>query len=393
MRGGGNSNFHNLWLQILCKNIRCIPILINIEGVISVKHNLPNLLPSSDNFHSIVNGRKISLLYIRNKNGLCAAITNYGARMVGLLVPDKSGSLKDIVLGFDNCKSYLSAEEKYFGAVVGRFGGRIAHGKLILDGITCQLDINNNSHSLHGGTGGFHSVVWDMQQVNDATIQLNYTSADGEEGYPGTLTVTVTYSLTDDDALVMHFEVSTDKKTVRNIFNHNFWNLNGEGSGSVAQHQLMIDASHFLAVDASLIPVGMEAVGNTPFDFSAFHEIGERIHEHHEQLLYGNGYDHNYVLNKGVTEQPQLVASVIGDQSGIRMDILTTEPGLQLYSCNFLKGLHQLKCGAKDEFRSAVCLETQHFPDSPNQASFPSVILDAGRTYRSETIHKFSRTM
>jgi aldose 1-epimerase len=270
---------------------------------------------------------------------------------------------------------------------------RIAHGKFTMDGITYQLDTNNNSHSLHGGAGGFHSVVWEMQQVNDATIQLNYTSADGEEGYPGNVKVTVTYTLTDDDALVMHFEISTDKKTVTNIFNHNFWNLNGEGSGSVAQHQLMIDASHYLAVDSSLIPVGIEAVGNTPFDFSAFHEIGERIHEDHEQLLYGNGYDHNYVLNKGVTEQTQLVASVIGDQSGIRMDILTTEPGLQLYSCNFLKGLYQLKCGAKDEFRSAVCLETQHFPDSPNHASFPSVVLDAGKTYRSETIHKFSLTI
>ncbi|MCB0777635.1 MAG: galactose mutarotase [Chitinophagaceae bacterium] len=348
------------------------------------------VLPSAANFDTTLGDKKVFLLYIKNEKGMQAAVTNYGARMVGLLVPDKTGELRDVVLGFDNISDYVSAGERFFGAIVGRFGNRIAKGQFTLDGKSYQLDLNNGPNSLHGGRKGYHSIVWDMKQLDSSSVELTYVSADGDEGYPGTLTVKVIYKITNDNEVLMEYEMGTDKKTVANITNHNYWNLNGEGSGTINDHELMIKAAKYTPVDSTLIPTGIEPVAGTPFDFTDFHKIGERVGADNTQLKYGGGYDHNYVLDKGITTDPELIATVKGDKSGIVMDILTTEPGVQLYGGNFMKGLHVMKNGSKDDYRTAFCLETQHFPDSPNQPDFPSTVLEPGKTYSSKTVCKFS---
>ena len=300
--------------------------------------NLPVSLPPKEKFDTSVDGKAVTLFYLKNNNNLRAAVTNYGARMVSFLIPRKNGQQVDVVVGFDNAKDFVSAEERYFGAIVGRFANRIAKGKFTLDGNTYQLDLNNGVNSLHGGRTGFHSRVWDAVQPDSQTVILTYVSKDGEEGYPGTMTTKMTYRLTDDNELQMEFEVTTDKKTVVNVTNHNYWNLNGEGSGSINNHDLMIKASKYTPVDSTLIPTGIEPVANTPFDFTTTHKIGERVDADHIQLKYGKGYDHNYVLDKGITTTPELIAVVRGDVSGIKMEIRTTEPGLQFYGGNFMAG-------------------------------------------------------
>lgn len=347
------------------------------------------ILPNVSGFDTTIDGKQVGLYYIQNKNGLKAAITNYGARMVGMLVPDKHSQLRDVVIGFDKLVHFIAAEEPFFGAVVGRYGNRIAKGRFSLDGNTYQLDINNGVNSLHGGRTGFHNRVWDVVYADSTSIQLRYLSLDGEEGYPGNLTTTVTYTLTVDNELKMDYLLSTDKATVVNITNHNFWNLNGEGSGSINNHQLKILAERFIEVDSTLIPVNISKVENTPFDFRNYNAIGARLTINNTQLKYGGGYDHNYVLDKGLTNQPELVASARGDQSGIQMDVFTTEPGMQFYGGNVMKGKHILKSGSKDDHQTAFCLETQHYPDSPNQPDFPSTVLEPKNIYKSSTIYKF----
>jgi aldose 1-epimerase len=350
--------------------------------------NVPTLPPTSG-FDTIINGQQVGLYYIQNNKGLKAAITNYGARVVGMLVQDKSNAIRDVVIGFDKLKHFIQSEEPFFGAVVGRYGNRIAKGRFTLDGQNYQLDINNGVNSLHGGRTGFHNRVWKVIDADSSSITLSYLSVDGEEGYPGSVTTSITYSLTEDNELKMEYTITTDKATVVNVTNHNFWNLNGEGSGTINNHQLMIAAEQYLEVDSTLIPTGIVKVENTPFDFRAYHAIGERLSIKNPQLEYGIGYDHNFVLDKGLTNQPELVASVKADQSGIQMDVFTTEPGMQFYGGNVMKGKHTLKSGARDEFQTAFCLETQHFPDSPNQPEFPSTVLTPGSVYKSSTIYKF----
>lgn len=347
-------------------------------------------LPAKAAFDTMINGKKNELFIIKNANGLQAALTNYGARMVGFLVPDKTGALKDIVIGIDNIHDYVNAKERYFGVIVGRFGNRIAKGKFTLEGKSYQLDLNNAPNTLHGGSTGFHSRVWDGKQIDSQSVEFTYVAAEGEEGYPGTLTTKVLYKLTSNNELVIDLEMTTDKKTIVNITNHNYWNLNGEGSGTINNHELTIKASKYTPVDSTLIPTGIEAVANTPFDFTNFHKIGERINAGNTQLKYGKGYDHNFVLDKGITKSPESAAVVKGDISGITMEILTTEPGLQFYGGNFMQSMHTLKSGAKDDHRTALCLETQHFPDSPNQPAFPTTVLNAGATYKSSTVFKFT---
>lgn len=346
-------------------------------------------LPGTATFDSTIDGKKVQLAYIANKNGIKAAVTNYGARMVGLLVPDKNGVPTDVCIGFDNIKDYASATERYFGAIVGRFGNRIAKGKFTLDGKEYQLPLNNGVNSLHGGPKGFHSVMWDMVQPDSSSVVLTYVAADGEEGYPGKLTVKVEYRITDADEVVMNYEISTDKKTVVNVTNHNYWNLNGEGSGTINDHELMIKATKYTPVDSTLIPTGIEPVAGSPFDFTTAATIGSRVDAENTQLKYGKGYDHNYVLDKGITAQPELIVTVKGDKSGIAMDVLTTEPGVQFYGGNFMGGKNTLKNGTKDDFRTAFCLETQHFPDSPNQPTFPTTVLEPGKVYKSSTVQRF----
>lgn len=341
-------------------------------------------------FDSTVDGKATGLYFISNSKGVTAALTNYGARMVSLMVPDKKGVPTEVLVGFNNIHDFVSGAERYFGAIVGRYGNRIAKGKFTLDGKSYQLAINNDPNSLHGGPTGVHSRVWDAKLVDKQTIAFTYVSADGEEGYPGTLTSVVTYKLTDDNAVEISFELKSDKNTVINLTNHNYWNLNGEGSGTINNHTLQISAAKYTPVDSTLIPTGIAPVAGTPFDFTKPVAIGARVNEDNTQLKYGKGYDHNFVLDKGITATPQLVAVCTGDQSGIVMEVLTTEPGLQFYGGNFMQSKNTIKTGGKDDHRTALCLETQHFPDSPNQPSFPTTVLKAGDTYKSTSIFKFS---
>ncbi|MBP6386117.1 MAG: galactose mutarotase [Pseudarcicella sp.] len=347
-------------------------------------------LPEATAFESEIDGKQTSLFVLKNKNNYQAAITNYGARMVGFLAPDKNGKLVDLVIGFGSVAEFKASAEPFFGAIVGRYGNRIAKGKFTLDGKNYTLDINNGVNTLHGGKTGFHNRVWEGTQIDSQTVQLKYISVDGEEGYPGTLTTIVTYNLNDNNELKMSYEISTDKKTVVNVTNHNFWNLNGEGSGTINDHLMMVKAGKYTPVDSTLIPTGIEAVAGTPFDFTKPTTIGARVNDENNQLKYGKGYDHNFVLDKGITSTPEHIATVIGDKSGIEMKILTTEPGLQFYGGNFMKSKNTMKSGAKDDFRTAFCLETQHFPDSPNHPKFFTTVLEAGKTYKSVTIHQFT---
>jgi aldose 1-epimerase len=346
--------------------------------------------PVAADFSDTLEGKPVQLFYLHNKQNIKAMLTNYGARMIGMKVPSSGGQMVDVVLGFRTIADYVQAEERYYGAIVGRYGNRIANGRFSLDGKQYVLDINNAPNSLHGGRTGFHSRVWDGVQVDSQTVVFTYISQDGEEGYPGMLTTRVTYRLTDSDELLMDYEMESDKKTVINITNHNFWNLNGEGSGSVNEHELTIYASRFTPVDSTLIPVGISPVKNTPFDFTKPVKIGERLSQKNQQLEYGGGYDHNFILDKKNAAVPEPAAVVIGDKTGIIMEILTTEPGIQLYGGNFMKGKHTLKNGSRDEYRTSFCLETQHFPDSPNQPEFPSTVLEAGKKYKSQTVHRFT---
>jgi aldose 1-epimerase len=354
----------------------------------STKKSTTSYIPDRKNFQSTINGKQTDLYVLKNHSGMTAAITNYGGRLVSVLVPDKSGAMKDVILGFDNVNDYTTGGDTYFGATIGRYGNRIAKGKFSIDGQAYTLATNNAPNSLHGGNVGFSRVVWDGKQLNDSTLQLTYLSKDMEEGFPGNLNTTVTYSLTGDNGLQIQYEATTDKKTVVNLTNHAFFNLNGIGSGTILQHQLQINADRFTPVDSTLIPTGkLQPVDGTPFDFRILTPIGARINEDNQQLKNGKGYDHNFVLNGiGMRE----AAMAVGDQSGIVMQVYTVEPGLQFYSGNFMQGQHTLLNGSKDEYRTAFCLETQHFPDSPNQPQFPTTLLEPGKTYKTTSVYKFS---
>lgn len=345
----------------------------------------------STKFQEEIDGKKTNLYVLKNKNNMQAAFTNYGGRLVSLLVPDSTGKLVDVVVGFDSVDGFVNSTEPYFGATIGRYGNRIAKGKFSLDGKQYTLATNNGQNTLHGGKKGYQYVVWDAAQPDPQTLVLTYLSKDGEEGYPGNLNVKVTYSLTDDNELKMDYEATTDKKTLCNLTNHAFFNLNGEGSGPILGHVLQIYADQYTPVDTTLIPLGKHAaVKGTPFDFTAPETIGKRIEDKNDQLAAGKGYDHNFVLNGTKAMGMTHAATVKGDKSGIVMDIYTQEPGLQFYSGNFMQSKNVFKGGAKDDFRTAIALETQHFPDSPNQPSFPSTVLNPGQTYKTSSIYKFA---
>jgi aldose 1-epimerase len=341
-----------------------------------------------EHFQSLVREKKTDLYFLESKN-LKATLTNYGARMVSLLVPDKHGNLIDINVGFDNIEKYVQAKDQCYGAVVGRYAGRIAHGKFSIDGEDFQLDVNNGSNAIHGGNTGFQTRVWDANQISNSKIEFTYVSNDGEEGYSGTFTIKVIYTLTENNELAIDFEYSSDKKTIANIINHNFFNLNGEGAGSVNNHSVKILADKFNAINEDCIPTHIAGVQNTPFDFTDFHTIGERINADDEQIKNGTGYDHTFAFDKGVSAIPELVTVAIGDVSGIEMELYTTEPGVHFYTGNFMMGHHTFKCGVADDARTAFCLETQHYPNSPNEPSAPTTIKEAEKIYTSTTIHKF----
>lgn len=347
-------------------------------------------VPAKEAFQKTIDGKKTDLYILTNKNKSIAAITNYGGRVVSLIVPDKNGKPTDVVVGMDNVAAYGDGADTYFGATIGRYGNRIAKGKFTLDGKEYTLPINNAPNSLHGGPLGFSRVIWDANKVADNQLELTYVAKDGEEGYPGNLTVKVTYTLTDDNELKIDYHATTDKATVVNLTNHSFFNLNGEGSGSINDHTLQIDAASYTPVDSTLIPTGkIEPVAGTPLDFTKPATIGSRIDADFQQLKFGEGYDHNYVIATKKLSALKKVATAEGDKSGIIMEVYTVEPGIQFYGGNFMDGTHKLKNGATDERRSAFCLETQHFPDSPNQSQFPSTTLKPGQVYETTTVYKF----
>lgn len=346
----------------------------------------------STRFAATIDGKKTALYKLTNQKGMTVAITNYGGRIAGIWVPDKAGKPTDVAWGMNSVDAFEKSDMAYLGALIGRYGNRIGHAQFQLDGKTYPLAANDGPNTLHGGKKGFQAVVWDAVQPNDSTLELTYTSADMEEGFPGTLKVKVVYSVTADNALKIDYSATTDKNTIVNLTNHAYFNLNGEGSGEILGHTVQIYADKYTPVDSTLIPTGkLEPVAGTPFDFTKPATVGARINDDNEQLKFGRGYDHNYVLNgtKGLYGLTH-AATLTGDQSGITMDIYTKEPGLQFYSGNFNKSTNTLKSGAQDIHRGAFAAETQHFPDSPNKPSFPSTELKAGQQYHTVTYYKFS---
>ncbi len=343
-------------------------------------------------FGKLPDGTAVDLYTLTNAKGMEAAITNFGGIIVSLKVPDSKGSLGDVTLGFKSFEPYIQ-NPTFFGALIGRYGNRIANGKFTLDGKTYTLPVNNGPNSLHGGIKGFHKVLWQAKPIEGPkgpALELKYLSKDGEEGYPGNLAVTVTYTLTDANELRIDYAATTDKDTVVNLTNHAYFNLDGDGSGTILDQELQLDASRFTPVDANLIPLGeLKPVAGTPFDFTKPHTIGERINAADQQIERGGGYDHNFVIN-GPAGTLRPAAKAFSPKTGRLMEVLTTEPGMQFYSGNFLDGTLTGKTGAKYVKRTGFCLETQHFPDSPNQPSFPSTVLKPGQEYRSTTVYRFS---
>ena len=345
---------------------------------------------NKNNFHKAVDGKKIDLFVLTNKNGVEVSVINYGCKIVSWLVPDRNGNFIDVVLGKSNIDDYMNDQEPYFGAICGRTANRIANGRFFLDGNEYQLAVNNGPNNLHGGIKGFNSVVWNARQLDDNTLELNYLSEDGEEGFPGNLNVTTVYHLTEDNALEISYEAVTDKATIINLTNHSYFNLSGEGDNYIGDHKLTINSDYFLPTNDVAIPLGKpEEVEDTPFDFRSEHTIGERIEEEFTQLIYGNGYDHNFILNRSENGL-ELCAKVVSPKTGIVMEIYTTEPGVQLYTGNFLNGSFIGKNGHKYPKRSAFCLETQHFPDSIHHPDFPTIVLNPEDKFMSKTVYKFS---
>jgi aldose 1-epimerase len=334
----------------------------------------------------------LQVFALRNKKGVKMTITNFGARIISLHVPDRDGVLADVVLGYDSVQRYFESNN-YYGAIIGRYGNRIAGGEFKLNGKSYFLNLNSGGNSLHGGPMGFHNVIWKAQPelLTSNSLTLTYWSKDGEEGFPGNLTVKVVYTLTDDNEVILDYSAFTDQSTIINLTSHAYFNLAGEGNPTILDHELMINADYYMPVDSVLIPTGEKRnVKGTPFDFQTIHPIGVRIDSGDEQLVRGDGYDHNWILNKK-EDHLILAAKVREPVSGRSMEVFTTEPGLQFYSGNFLEGKGE-DIGKDNKpylFRSGFCLEAQHFPDSPNQRDFSSVILNPGEIYRQRTIYRF----
>jgi aldose 1-epimerase len=345
---------------------------------------------SSAHFGVTANGAAVELYTLRNRGGMEARIATYGGIVTYLTAPDRAGHYADVVLGYDTLAGYLK-ESPYFGALIGRYGNRIAHGKFTLDGVTYTLALNNGPNTLHGGKVGFDKVVWHVAQAEitllGPQLMLTYFSRDGEEGYPGNLSVTAVYTLTDDNALRLEYSATTDKDTVVNLTQHSYFNLRGESD--ILGHLVQINADRFTPVDSTLIPTGeLRPVQQTPFDFRKPTAIGARIEEPDEQLRFGKGYDHNWILNKRPGAQG-VDAIVYEPGSGRVLEVSSDQPGLQFYSGNFLDGSITGKGGRIYKLRNGFCMEPQHFPDSPNHANFPSTVLMPGQTYRNTIIYRF----
>ncbi len=345
----------------------------------------------SSPFGVLPSGDAVTAYTLTNTGGVTLTAISYGGIVTALRVPDRNGAMADVVLGYDDLAGYLT-ETPYFGAIIGRYGNRIAKATFTLNGVKHTLAVNNGPNALHGGVQGFDKVNWTVAPFDSAQgvgLVLTYTSEDGEEGYPGALTATVTYTLTDDDQFAIDYRAITTKATPVNLTQHTYFNLAGDGSGPILDHLVTLDADHFTVIDSTLIPTGEQRlVANTPFDFSAPTTIGSRIGDKDEQLAFAGGYDHNFVLRRS-GEGLSRAAHVVEPQSGRTLDVYTTEPGMQFYTGNFLDGTITGKQGRVYAHRTGFCLETQHFPDSPNQPTFPSTILRPGETYTSRTVYTF----
>ncbi len=349
----------------------------------------PTVNPQS--FNKIIDGKQIKLYTLSNQKGMEITVTNYGARIVSWMVPDKKGLLEDVVFGFDSIEGYLGPKDTYFGAAVGRYGNRIAKGEFTIGDIHYKLAQNNGINSLHGGIIGFSKKIWDVATKGTNELNFKLVSPDMEEGFPGELIVSMSYKLTNDNELVIRYEAKCDKPTVINLTNHSFFNLHGAGNGTILDHQLTLYADNFTPIDSTLIPTGeILSVENTPFDFRKPELIGTRIGSDHQQIKFGLGYDINYVLKKSTEQNVALAATVYEPQSGRVLEVFTDQPGIQFYSGNFLDGKKPGKKGKFYGYRTGFCLETQHYPNSPNQPKFPSVQLDPDQVYTHTCIYKFS---
>jgi len=344
-------------------------------------------------FKGTFKDKTTALLTLKNKNGLVVQVTNFGGKIVSIYVPDRYGNFADIVLGFDTIEGYINGNP-YFGAICGRYANRIANGKFEIEGKTYQLPVNNGTNSLHGGPEGFNNQVFDAKAViktkDGEAVEMVYVSNDGEMGYPGTLTLKVTYTLTDNNELKLEYHATTDKLTHVNIASHSYFNLSGEGNGDILDHELNLNADTYTPVSILLIPTGeFKPVAGTPLDFIKPKTIGKSINDKYDQLDYGKGYDHNFIINKNKAGDLVLAARCYEPKSGRVLEVHTTQPGVQLYSGNWLDGSDKGKSGKAYGKRSGFCLETQNFPDSPNKPNFPSTLLKPGEAYKHLVVHKF----
>lgn len=350
------------------------------------KTTLSGLDPAK--FETTVDGKPVALYVLKNAEGMEAAITNFGGRIVSVMVPDRDGNMTDVVLGHDSIADYINIDGN-FGGAIGRYGNRINQGRFSIDGVEYQLPQNNFGHCLHGGINGFHKTVWDANQLNDSTLELHLATPDGYEGFPGNVNVQLTYALTADNGLSISYEATTDAPTILNLTNHSYFNLSGDPSKDILDEIVWIDADNFTPIDSTFMTTGeITPVAGTPFDFTTPKTVGQDIDADNEQLVNGRGYDHNFVLNNpGDFTKPK--ANIYDPSTGIMMEVFTDEPGLQYYVGNFLDGTVSGKHGIAYPRRSAICMESQHFPDSPNKPEWPSVVVRPGETYTSHCIYRF----